>query len=203
MSPVRTVLPLALAIAAAGGAGAQEPWSFGVEGYVYLVEGDDDYLMPIVTADRGGFHLEARYHYEDLDTASAWVGWTLESGDVVSLEVVPMAGVVVGRTDGLAPGLELTLSWRRFELYAESEYVFDLDSSEGDFFYTWSELGWQAWPWLRFGLTAQHTRVRGDSFEAELGAFVGVSRGPVELLVYRFDPDEAAPYLVVSLGVEF
>ena len=37
-----------------------------------------------------------------------------------------MAGVVVGRTDGLAPGLELTLSWPRFELYAESEYVLDL-----------------------------------------------------------------------------
>lgn len=203
MSPVRTVLPLALAIAAAGGAGAQEPWSFGVEGYVYLVPDDDDYLMPIVTADRGGLHLEARYQYEDLDTTSAWVGWTLETGDVVSLEVVPMAGVVVGRTDGLAPGLELTVSWRRFELYAESEYVFDLDSSENDFFYIWSELGWQAWPWLRFGATAQHTRVRGGTVDAEPGVFVGLSRGPVELLVYRFDPEEGAPYLVVSLGVEF
>jgi len=203
MSPIRTVLPLALAIAAAGAAGAQEPWSFGVEGYQYLVPGENDYLMPIVTADRGGLHLEARYQYEDLDTTSAWVGWTLESGDLVSLEVVPMVGLVVGNTDGLAAGVELTLSWRRFELYAESEYVFDLDSSEGDFFYTWSELGWQAWPWLRFGATAQHTRVRGGTVDAEPGVFVGVSRGPVELLVYRFDPGEGAPYLVVSLGVEF
>lgn len=207
MMPRRSVVPVVLAIGFAGAAGAQqaapEPWTFGVEGYVYLVPDEHDYLMPIVTADRGGLHLEARYQYEDLDTASAWVGWTLGTGDVLSLEVVPMVGVVVGRTDGLAPGLELTLSWRRFELYAESEYVFDLDTSEGDFFYSWSELGWEAWPWLRFGLTAQHTRVRGGTLEAEPGVFVGLSRGPVELLVYRFDPDDGAPYLIVSLGVEF
>lgn len=206
MRPVRlvsVVLAIGVAGVAAAQAAAPEPWTFGVEGYQYLVPGENDYLMPIVTADRGGLHLEARYQYEDLDTTSAWVGWTLESGDLVSLEVVPMVGLVVGNTDGLAAGLELTLSWRRFELYAENEYVFDLDSSEGDSFYTWSELGWQAWPWLRFGLAAQHTRVRGDSFDAEPGVFVGVSRGPVELLVYRFDPEGGAPYLVLSLGVEF
>ena len=35
-----------------------------------------------------------------------------------------MAGAVFGRTNGVAPGLELTLSWKSVELYSENEYVF-------------------------------------------------------------------------------
>ena len=117
MSPVRTVLRLALAIAAAGGAGAQEPWSFGVEGYVYLVEGDDDYLMPIVTADRGGLHLEARYQYEDLDTSSeiedmgggnvlcAMIAAPPGSTDVIAASDSP-ANVPGGADNAVAIGLD-------------------------------------------------------------------------------------------------
>ena len=85
---------------------------------------DDHFLLPIFRADRGPLHLEGRYQYEDRHTGSAWLGWTLEAGKKVHLEVVPMAGAVFGRTNGVAPGLELTLSWKSVELYSENEYVF-------------------------------------------------------------------------------
>jgi hypothetical protein len=217
--PLHAALFLVLAAAAAALAGAQEAerpapseppaaapaeraWSGGVETYLYLQE-DDDFLMPILSGDRGSLHLEGRFQYEDRQTGSLWAGFTLEAGTSLQLAVTPMAGVVFGRTDGLAPGLELTLSWKSLELYSESEYLFDFESQEGNYFYTWSELSWQARPWLRLGLSVQRTRIYQSELEIERGFFAAVSRGPVELVVYGFNLDGDAPFAIVALGVEF
>lgn len=210
---------LALAPAAAAVAGAQAAekpaspappaeapaegaWSGGFATYLYLQE-DDDFLLPILRADRGALHLEGRFQYEDLETGSLWAGWTFGAGTSVRLEATPMVGLVFGRTDGFAPGLELTLSWRSLELYSESEYLFDFESEEGDYLYTWSELSWQAQPWLRLGLAVQRTRLYESELEIERGLFAAVSRGSVELTVYGFNLDGDAPFAIIALGVEF
>ena len=93
------------------GAIADRSWSGNLQTYLYLQE-DDDFLMPILGVDRGALHFEGRFQYEDRRTGSLWAGWTLEAGKGLHLEAVPMAGVVFGRTTGLAPGLELTLRGR-------------------------------------------------------------------------------------------
>lgn len=217
MSTFRAALLLALA--SASGAGAQEApkppsseppaatpaeksWSGGLETYLYLPEGDH-FLLPILRADRGPLHLEGRYQYEDRHTASAWLGWTLEAGEKLHLEVVPMAGGVFGRTNGVAPGLELTLSWKSLELYGESEYLFDLESKEGNYFYNWSELSWHARPWLTVGLSAQRTRLYQSELTIDRGLFVAVKRSPLTLKVYGFNLDGEAPFAIVSLAVDF
>jgi len=40
----------------------------------------------------------------------------------------------VGRTDGIVPGLGFTLSYKEFEFYSESEYLFDFASRKYKFF---------------------------------------------------------------------
>jgi hypothetical protein len=181
---------------------AEGSWSGGFETYLYLPE-DDHFLLPIFRADRGPLHLEGRYQYEDRHTGSAWLGWTLEAGKKVHLEVVPMAGAVFGRTNGVAPGLELTLSWKSVELYSENEYVFDLESKEGNYFYSWSELSWHARPWLSLGLSGQRTRLYQSELAIDRGLFVAVKRGPVSLKAYGFSLDGEAPFAIVALGVDF
>lgn len=187
---------------ATGAGSSSRSWSFGADAYLYLVE-DNSFLMPILTADRGSLHLEGRYQYEDFDTASVWLGWSFETGKSVHLEIVPMMGVVFGNTRGIAPGLEATLSWKSLELYSESEYVFDAEGAEGDFFYNWSELGWQATGWLRLGLTAQRTRMYDSELAVDRGVFAAVAIGAVELSVYGFNLDGEDPFAVVALAVEF
>jgi hypothetical protein len=83
-------------------------------------------VLPILSADRGAVHLEGRHQHEDRDTFSAWGGWNLSAGKRLPLELVPMVGVIMGQTKGVAPGLELTLSRKSLELYSENEYVFDV-----------------------------------------------------------------------------
>jgi hypothetical protein len=181
---------------------APAAWSGTFTSYLYLKE-EDDFLLPILAADRGSLHLEGRFQYEDLETGSLWAGWTFEAGKDLQLAVTPIAGLVFGRTDGFAPGLELTLSWKSLELYSESEYLFDFGSQENNYFYAWTELSWQALPWLRLGLSAQRTRLYQSELEIERGVFAAVSRGPVELMVYGFNLDGDSPFAIVALGVEF
>ena len=50
-------------------------WSLSAMIYGYIVPNDSDLALPIVAADRGGLHLEARYNYEALKTGSVWLGY--------------------------------------------------------------------------------------------------------------------------------
>ena len=176
-------------------------WSGRLDAYLYIQEGGPR-LMPILRGDRGPLHVEGRYEYEDARTGSAWVGWTLGAGKDLHLDIVPMAGLVLGRTDAWAPGLEATLSWRDIALYCESEQVLDFDP-DGDFFYTWSELTWQARPSLRFGLSVQYSRFEGGETQTDPGLLVALRRGPVELIAYGFDLDDDSRYAILTLSIIF
>jgi hypothetical protein len=130
-------------------------WEFNASVYGFFLPEDRDYGQPTVIADRGPLHLEARYNYEGLDTGSAWVGWNVGVGEKLRLDATLMAGGVFGDTTGVAPGYELTVSWGLLELYSEGEYVFDVEDSENDFFYNWSQLGAPPLDWLTVGLAVQ------------------------------------------------
>ena len=113
---------------------------------------DSNYLQPTVSADRGWLHLEARYNYEAQQTASFWAGVNFEAGERVTLALTPMFGIVTGDTDGVAPGLLVTLATWKLELYSEAEWVVDSAETSDSFFYNWSELTLQPVEWFRFGL---------------------------------------------------
>ncbi len=101
----------------------------------YFLPDDADYLIATGAADRGALHLEARYGYEDRRTVSLFAGWNLGFGDELEVTVVPMLGAVVGRTNGMAPALELTLAWGPLEYYLETEYVIDFASTDASYLY--------------------------------------------------------------------
>lgn len=112
MRPANVAVALFLACAAGATAAAQEAANDGgsdptvpagprqtlsgsLDIYLYLQE-EDDFLMPILAADRNALHLECRYQYEGFDTVSAWVGWSFDTGKSLQIEFVPMAGIIVG-----------------------------------------------------------------------------------------------------------
>ncbi len=148
-------------------------WSFGASACTYIVPDSREFVQPTVTADRGWLHLEARYNYEALDTASAWVGYNLGGGDRLKWEFIPMLGGVFGDTAGIAPGYEGSLGWWKLELYSEGEYVIDTRDSADSYFYTWSELTLAPVEWFRFGLVAQRTRTYETDREMQRGVLGG------------------------------
>jgi hypothetical protein len=198
---------VAIAQAQTPGAGARPAedvptWSVLVDTYLYL-EADDLLLMPVVWADRGALHLEARFQYEDLRTASLWAGRRFTAGTGVELELIPMAGVVFGRTTGVAPGLGVSVSWRALEFYSENEYVFDVRDSSRNFGYNWSELGWQLHPSFRAGLAAQRTEEHRGARWVDRGVFGTVSQGNADVTFYWFNLEPGTRFAAVALTLSF
>ncbi|MBK9088171.1 MAG: hypothetical protein IPL90_03645 [Holophagales bacterium] len=205
--PVRSflaVLALGLAAPALGQqvASRGEGWSFAAAAYGYFVPEDDDFLVPVVTADRGKLHLEARWQYEAPDTGSAWVGVNFSGGAELEWEVTPIVGLVFGDVDGLAPGYKGALTWKSLELYSEGEYVFDFAGSEGSFFYNWSELTVSPAEWVRLGFATQRTRAYESDRDLQRGLMAGFSFGSATATVYVMNPDDE-PTVIVSLAMEF
>ena len=162
-----------------------------------------DYVNPNFTADRGSLHLEARYNYEALETGSVWVGYNFTTGDNLVFEFAPMLGGIFGNLTGVAPGYNLSLTYKRFSLSSQSEFVFDTGDSSGNFFYTWSELTYSPWEWLRAGLVVQRTKAYKSELDIQRGFLVGVSYKRVDLTTYVFNLGWTDPTIVLAAGFNF
>lgn len=208
---MRTIAVLGLAFAAAGALAQETPaappeekaWAFNASVYGYFPPEDHHYAQPTVTADHGALHLEARYNYEALKSGSAWIGWNLSTGKELTLDATLLAGGVFGDLRGVAPGYELTLSWKTLQLYSEGEYVIDTTDSSGNFFYNWAQLGWSPVEWLSVGLVSQRTRAYHTGLDVQRGVFVGFTYKSLSLNVYVFNPGWETPTVVSSLAVSF
>jgi hypothetical protein len=181
----------------------EKAWSFSASVSTYIVPNDQEYVQPTLTADRGWLHLETRYDYENLETGSAWVGYNFSGGEKLGWEVTPMLGGVFGNTTGIAPGYKFSCTYWKFELSSEGEFVFDVGTSEGSFFYSWSELSVSPVDWFRFGLVGQRTRAYQTAVDIQRGLLVGFSYKKIDFTTYVFNLDQDKPTWVFSAGISF
>jgi hypothetical protein len=181
----------------------ESAWEFGASLYAYFPPEDLHYGQPTVTADHGGLHLEGRYNYENFRAGSAWIGWNFGFGEEFRIDATLMAGGVFGETRGVAPGYHLTVSYGRFELYSEGEYVVDVDDSDDNFLYNWAQLGYSPLDWLAVGLASQRTRVYRTGLDVQRGVFVSFTRENANLSVYVFNPGWESPTVVAALAFTF
>ena len=176
-------------------------WNFSVETDLYFT--DPFVFLPIFIADKGNLHLEARYNYEDLKTISSWVGYNFYGGNEFEYFITPMIGAAIGRTDGIAPGLEFTLYYDGIELYSESEYLFDFASSEYNFFYSWTDLTYSPLDWLWFGISGQMTKEFETELEIDRGLILGAEYRNFEITGYFYNAFTDDAFFMLALSTEF
>ena len=182
---------------------ASNPWSFSVTADGYVVPHSEFFVSPTFTADREWLHLEARYNYENQRTGSVWMGYNFCVGHRLVLEATPMIGGVFGDTMGIAPGYEMSLSYRKLSLSSSGEYVFDTRKPSGSFFYSWPELTYSPADWIRVGLVAQRTKTYHTSLDTQRGFLVGFSHKQVEFTTYVFNAGWTEPTVVLESRVDF
>jgi hypothetical protein len=178
-------------------------WAFSLATSGYLVPDDQSYGSPIFTADHRWLHLEARYNEEYLETGSLWAGYNFSVGHKLVFEATPMFGVVFGSTTGIAPGYELSLSYRRFELSAQGEYIFNTNNRTANYFYTWNEFVYSPTDWFHAGLVSQRTRDYHTNLDVQRGFSVGVVHRKVDFTTYVFDVGWTNPTVVLALTFRF
>lgn len=178
-----------------------EVWEFSGSVFYSDPPGSEDRLTTILYADRGSLHLEARYNYEDLQTAALFAGWTFTHEGELAADVTPMLGLVAGDTDGIAPGLELDLGWRRLAWYAEMEYLFDREDRDDDFFYSWSTLTYGFTDWLSAGLVTERSKLVDTDWSLQRGLALEVTRANLGFSLYAYNLGSDDSYAVVALGL--
>lgn len=179
-------------------------WSFSADINFYLIP-DDFFVLPVFRADKNKLHFEARYNYEDRETFSGWVGYNFIGGNRNNLDytITPMIGGVVGNSDGMAAGLEITLTYKKFELYTESENFFDFESQENNYFYNWTDLTFSATDWLWVGISGQRTRLYQTDLDIQRGILVGASLKNLELSTYYYNIGFDDPFFLITLSLGF
>jgi len=194
------------------GSGAEEPssaappaptWSLDATLAFYVVPDQTNFLQPVILADRGPVHLEARYNYESLRTASFLVGWTFAFGSRVTLTVTPLFGCMAGEIGGPIVGLELFLGWGPLSFSSQGEWVFDLVGGSDPYAYVWSEIDVKPWEWFRFGVAMQRTKLFHTPREVIYGPLVGFSFWKLDLAAYWFRAGGTNTSFVVSAGLRF
>lgn len=165
---------------------AKESWVLSADANFYFIP-DDFFMLPVLRADKNKLHLEARYNYEERETFSAWAGYNFSGGNEFEFAFTPMLGGVVGQINGIAPGLELSLNYRGFELYSESELFLDTEFEENNYYYNWSDLSFTPNERVWFGLSAQRTRLYQTELEIQRGIFAGGAYKNWELTGYLYN----------------
>jgi len=181
---------------------SEKQWNFTTDINFYFIP-NDFFVLPVIKADKNKLHLEARYNYEDMQTFSGWVGYNFNGGDEFSYAFTPMVGGVVGLSNGIAPGLEMTLGYKNFELYSESEYMFDTDANVNNFYYNWSDLTYSAKEWLWFGISGQRTRLYKTDLDIQRGLLIGSSFKSLEINGYLYNLGFDDPFFLVTLTMGF
>ena len=101
------------------------------------------------------------------------------------------------------PGLEMEIVYRKFDLYSESEYIFDLTGKENNFFYAYSELAIRPINPLRTGITIQRTRLFQSERELQRGIFAEYYFGRFRLGAFYFSPFASDNFWIASASVDF
>ena len=177
-------------------------WNFNTGLYFYFIP-EDFFLLPIVKAGRDKLHLEVRYNYEDRQTVSTWIGYNFQTGEELEFSAVPMIAAVLGQSNGIAPGLELDIVYKSFELYSEAEYLFNIEDGHSNFFYNWSELTFSPTDWLWFGVVGQRTRIYQTELEIQRGMLLGVTYQNWQFTGYLFNMFSDDSFVVLSLAADF
>lgn len=177
-------------------------WSFSTDINAYIMP-DDFFVLPVFRADKNRLHLETRYNYEDLETFSGWIGYNFNGGNEFSYAFTPMLGAVIGNSKGIAAGLEMTLVYKKFELYSEMENLFDLEDKENSFYYNWADLTFSPTDWLWLGISGQRTRLYQTDLEFQRGLLVGAGLKNWELNTYCYNLGFDDPFFIITLSANF
>ena len=183
---------------------AAEKWSGSADVYYYFIP--DEKTPPTITAcaDHKSLHIESRYNYEDINSLSAFAGWNFEKQyNKLDISVTPMAGVVVGHTNGILPGLEFNASYKNFTLYSENEYVIDFKGQENCFFYSWTQLSAQIFKNTQAGVLAQSLRWYKTKFDFQRGIYAEYNTGSFTFDAYYFNPFTNSDFVIVSASFDF
>ena len=175
----------------------------GVENYNMLSQGKEYLWMPIIHYQaKNGVYAELRYNYEDVQTLSFYGGKTFAGGKAMEFSLTPMIGFSTGKFTGVSLANNVELEWRKVYLSSQSQYSVATKKGIDDFFFSWSEIGYNITDIFFAGAAIQYT-LQDGLHQADPGFVAGFNFRDVSIPLYVFSPFRSGQYFVVGLNYEF
>ncbi len=176
----------------------------GVENYNILTPGKESVWVPVIHFEgRKNFYAEARYNYEDVNTASVYAGKSFEGGKKITYNITPMAGVVFGRFNGVSAAVNTSADYRQLNVSAQIQYTINTSGMREHFFYNWCEISHRFFKKLYGGASLQQTLVRNNRMQHEAGALLGFNAGKFTVPLYVFNPFTQSRHFIAGFIVEW
>ncbi|MEP7254509.1 MAG: hypothetical protein ABI666_01970 [Ferruginibacter sp.] len=176
----------------------------GFENYNLLSSRDAYVWMPVVHhLGKNGLYTEMRYNYEDRNTASVYVGKNFSDEKTISYSVKPMLGIVFGKFNGGSIALNVDADYKKLYISMQTQYTISKDEVTENFFFNWTEIGYQPVKWFYTGLSTQLTKIYKRNPEAEYGILVAFSLKKITIPIYVFSPLSNNRNFIIGINTEW
>jgi len=176
----------------------------GIENYNMLSSGEEYVWMPVIHhKGKKGFYTEMRYNYEEQKTASVYAGKSFSKKSTVAYDITPMAGFVFGEYTGGSLAMNVEMEYKKLFFSAQTQYTINKDDRLEDFFFNWSELGYQPVKWFYAGLSTQFTKMYKAGLVPEYGLMLGLVIKKITIPVYLFNPLGGKKNYIIGINAEW
>ena len=158
-----------------------------MEQYYYMQPKNIGFVVPKLSYQASGnWYAEARYNYEEMQTASLHFGRKISFNALSGLEVTPLLGVCFGALNAGSVGASVEFSLSRFSFFSEPQYVRSFKDSSATYFYSWSEMLYNFSSSFYGGLALQQTKMIAQSHFFEPGLVAGCTIKNFDIPLYCF-----------------
>lgn len=178
-------------------------WEYSLWGSYMSKPNDNNYLSGTFYADHKSLRIEGRYNYEAMNTASVFTGLNLSTGTSFKIDAIPMMGIVMGNTKGIAPALEAQCRYKKMVFYMEGEYLFDFSGKQNNYLFIYSELAYSLSKPFKLGVAALRTKLYQTAFDVQRGFFCEYYFSNFRTGVYYYDPFTKSNFAELSFSVDF
>jgi hypothetical protein len=190
---------------------AATQWKAGIAQYIYTGTPLAEAIVPVcfIQSDNN-WYAELRYNYEDAKTLSLYGGKTFSGGNGLEYTITPMAGFSTGRFTGVSFATNADAEWKNFFFSSQTQYSIAVKKNDStaikknaeNFFFSWSELGYNLGDHFFAGLAMQYTRQAGET-NFEPGLLAGLNFKNFSFPFYLFGPFRPDRYFVLGASYEF
>ena len=176
----------------------------GIENYNFLSSKEAYVWMPVIHhVSKKGVYTELRYNYEELKTASFYLGKTFTKDSKLSYTITPMMGIIAGKFNGGAPAINIDMEYKKTFFSMQTQYAISSDDKSNNFFFNWTEVAYQPVKWFYTGVSMQQTKIYKSAGESEYGILAAFVIKKITIPVYIFNPLNENRNFIVGINTEW
>jgi len=176
----------------------------GIENYNFLSTKEPYVWMPVIHhVSKKGIYTELRYNYEELKTASVYAGKSFDKKGKLEYTITPMLGLVFGNFNGGSIALNIEATHKKTFVSMQTQYTISNDNVKNNFFFNWTELGYQPLKWLYAGVSTQQTIQYSGNVQSEYGMLTGFIIKKITIPVYAFSPFSKNQNFIIGINTEW